>query len=413
MPDDHPLIRQFLRREEEERIIQERRYPPNLRPLALRIFNEAFKDPSVRAKRPGASDPDMFFEIFEDATIMGSVQVGYESEEELIVHGLAFVQHEGLGGLRLVLQLTTEPPEPETVLKVQIREEDRESLPAVDDWLDELAQRNHPYSGQLLELTENRLAFLPRQGVSREAIVLPEDILDEMERNFGFLMGGTDRPEALRHRAVLLAGDPGVGKTLLCRWLAEQVTATVLWVTPGTVWRVGPARVFQLARMLKPALVVLEDLDVAARHREGGQPLGELLTQMDGFAPLADIGIVATTNHPDVLDHALDPRTRPGRFHRMIFIERPDAELQAELLRRLVIASAVLPDELITCIPRIVEAVPRATGARLATLVTELEHRWVWEQHQGRRPDPEVLVQTVIDRESTGRRSFGFTAGAA
>src|SRR5207302_982107 len=72
----------------------------------------------------------------------------------------------------------------------------------------------------------------------------------------------------------------------------------------------------QLARMLAPSMVVLEDVDLIAEER--GMPFGhtgpllfELLNEMDGLRDDSDVIFVLTTNRPDILEPAL--AARPGR----------------------------------------------------------------------------------------------------
>jgi len=284
-----------------------------------------------------------------------------------------------------------------------VREDDRPVLPQLDLWLDGVLEANHPLEGKLLQLSTERLSFLPVQGIAREDVVLPPDILEELERSFAFLAEGCRHPEALRHRAVLLAGMPGVGKTLACKWLAGLVSSTVLWIAPGTVWEMGPSAIFDVARKLRPVLMILEDLDVASGQRDGSQPLGDLLTQLDGFAPLTGIGIVATTNHPEALDHALDPRKRPGRFHRMITVEPPGPGGRRVLLERLLGRSAILPETAHDLAPRLAQQMDTATGAQLAEIVKDLEHSWLWEVRHGREPELEAMLEEVTGyRPKTG-----------
>ena len=66
-----------------------------------------------------------------------------------------------------------------------------------------------------------------------------------------------------------------------------------------------------LARLLQPAMVVIEDVDLIARDRdEMDSPceevlLNKLLNEMDGLKEDADILFVLTTNRPEELESAL------------------------------------------------------------------------------------------------------------
>ena len=56
--------------------------------------------------------------------------------------------------------------------------------------------------------------------------------------------------------------------------------------------------------------------------------LNQLLVEMDGFNTDKGVIIMAATNRPDVLDHAL---LRPGRFDRQILIDKPDRRERAAI----------------------------------------------------------------------------------
>src|SRR5215475_5787830 len=54
---------------------------------------------------------------------------------------------------------------------------------------------------------------------------------------------------------------------------------------------------------------------------EREQTLNQLLVEMDGFDKQTNVVVIAATNRPDVLDHAL---LRPGRFDRRVMLDKPD-----------------------------------------------------------------------------------------
>ena len=89
-----------------------------------------------------------------------------------------------------------------------------------------------------------------------------------------------------------------------------------------------------MARLLQPATVILEDVDLIAEERTN-QQLGcnallfELLNQMDGLADDADILFLLTTNRPDILEPAL--ASRPGRIDQAIEIPLPDLDCRRRL----------------------------------------------------------------------------------
>jgi ATP-dependent 26S proteasome regulatory subunit len=91
-----------------------------------------------------------------------------------------------------------------------------------------------------------------------------------------------------------------------------------------------------LARLLQPATVVIEDVDLIARDREKmgscEEPLlNKLLNEMDGLKGDADILFVLTTNRPEQLESAL--AGRPGRIDQAIEVPLPDDTGREKLVR--------------------------------------------------------------------------------
>ena len=92
-----------------------------------------------------------------------------------------------------------------------------------------------------------------------------------------------------------------------------------------------------LARLLQPAMVVIEDVDLIARDRERhGGPCEEsmlnwLLNEMDGLKEDADILFILTTNRPEELEGAL--AGRPGRIDQAIEVPLPDDAGREKLVR--------------------------------------------------------------------------------
>jgi ATP-dependent 26S proteasome regulatory subunit len=119
------------------------------------------------------------------------------------------------------------------------------------------------------------------------------------------------------------------------RYLVSRLRRhTVFVLTGGGLRMVRSA--CALARMLQPAVVVLEDVDLVAEHREmyygmGGNPLlFDVLNEIDGIAEDADVTFVLTTNRADLLEPAL--AARPGRVDLAIEIALPDDAARRRLI---------------------------------------------------------------------------------
>jgi ATP-dependent 26S proteasome regulatory subunit len=150
-----------------------------------------------------------------------------------------------------------------------------------------------------------------------------------IERNVIGLFKHADRlrraGRSTRH-GLLFHGPPGTGKTLMLRYLAGACQGhTVIMLSGRQMTLIRES--CQVARLLAPSLVLLEDVDLIAQNRsENATPalLQELMDEMDGLGPKADVIFLLTTNRPEVLEPALS--ARPGRVDQAIEFPLPDED---------------------------------------------------------------------------------------
>ena len=140
-------------------------------------------------------------------------------------------------------------------------------------------------------------------------------------------------------RGIILAGEPGTGKTIICKALiseADEITC-ITTAAYGTLHEQYISELFSIAQDLSPSMVFIEDLDFVGQERHdsyrGTPPLIALLTEMDGIAEKTAIVTVATSNCFEMLDKALSER--PSRFDRVFKLIRPNCEQRAELIKRI------------------------------------------------------------------------------
>ncbi|MGK3200627.1 AAA family ATPase [Amycolatopsis sp. MEPSY49] len=213
----------------------------------------------------------------------------------------------------------------------------------VRDRVERLMARHDVLRGQVLAFgaSENRgndlLTFLPRPTLTGEEVVLPEGVLDAIERHtVGIAEHGERLLAAGQHlkRGLLLHGPPGTGKTHTVRYLMSRLPGTTVVILTGTAMRFV-AKAAALARRLQPSVVVVEDVDLIAQDRSYGPDahplLFTLLDAMDGVGGDADVTFLLTTNRAGALERAL--ADRPGRVDLAVEIPLPDAAGREALLR--------------------------------------------------------------------------------
>ena len=237
-----------------------------------------------------------------------------------------------------------------------------------------------------------KASFIERPGLGRQQVILPEGVLEQVERlTIDFSARAASLLAGGRHlrRGVLLHGQPGTGKTHTIRYLMSQLTDRTVFVLSGQGLGVISHTV-ELARVLQPSIVVLEDVDLVAEERTrphaGTNPiLFELLNQMDGVENDADIVFILTTNRPDLLEPAL--ASRPGRIDLAIEIPLPAA---AERLRLLDLYAEGLQLELSDW-----AAIVERTDGSSAAFLRELLRQAALEG-AGTGSEPPVITEGVL-----------------
>ena len=146
-------------------------------------------------------------------------------------------------------------------------------------------------------------------------------------------------------RGVLLAGDPGTGKTLMARAVAGEANVPFFSISGSEFAEmfvgVGASRVrdlFSKAKKNAPSIIFIDEIDAVAHKRDarGGagredeQTLNQILVEMDGFDNESGVIVMAATNRVDMLDKAL---LRPGRFDRHVDVALPERKDRLAILK--------------------------------------------------------------------------------
>merc|ERR1712008_568399 len=165
-------------------------------------------------------------------------------------------------------------------------------------------------------------------------------------------------------KGVILYGEPGTGKTLLAKAVANQTSATFLRVVGSELIQKylgdGPKLVRELFRVAEehaPSIVFMDEIDAVGTKRydsnSGGEreiqrTMLELLNQLDGFDSRGDVKVIMATNRIETLDPAL---IRPGRIDRKIEFPLPDEKTKRRIFNihtsKMTLSTCVKVDEYI------------------------------------------------------------------
>ena len=173
-----------------------------------------------------------------------------------------------------------------------------------------------------------------------------EEIKEEINEVIELLNNktGTNSLGGKTPKGILIEGQPGVGKTLLAKAIANETDHNFIYTNgaefAGQLQGQGADNIknlFKTARENQPAIIFIDEIDGVGQKRgssmnssDSDRTLNRLLVELDGFDTKEDdIIVIGATNFPDKLDPAL---IRAGRFDREITIPLPRYKGRLELL---------------------------------------------------------------------------------
>lgn len=143
--------------------------------------------------------------------------------------------------------------------------------------------------------------------------------------------------------SILLYGPPGCGKTLIAKAVAGEVKANffnIKIVDLLSQWHgvtdKNIQNTFSEAKDKAPSILFFDEIDGISGSKGSTKEqfekriLNTFLTEMDGFEDRGDVGVLAATNAPWDVEHAL---IRPGRFDKLLFLPPPDFDSRLQIFK--------------------------------------------------------------------------------
>jgi len=271
------------------------------------------------------------------------VEIGESKRLRCLVNGLHLI---ALPGGKVVIHVLFN--EMQRSYELEVMTQDEQFGSEILEQIFKFWASENVYRGKIISLEATQegrshqeccsIVFCSIPTVQREDIILPQSVLETIERNTVSFLHHSD---ALRRsgrsvkRGILLHGRPGTGKTYTAKWLARSMEGlTVILLSGEQLWNVKYA--CWLAATLAPSLVIMEDVDLIASRRDTGRhpqyemTLHQLLNEMDGMRSDAPVIFLLTTNRPDIIEPAI--ASRPGRIDQAIEYPLPDADCRRRLM---------------------------------------------------------------------------------
>jgi len=171
--------------------------------------------------------------------------------------------------------------------KIEYQEQVKKLLQEITDF----QMQNNFYRGKRLCLN-NELSFVTTGQKDWDSVILDPMVKKEIRLNTIDFLKRRDKLEKCgipSRRGIILAGEPGTGKTAICKalmWEGEGITR-ISTNAYGMMQEGYVCDVFSIAQELSPTIIIIEDLDFIGHERSesfrGTPGLIALLAEMDGI----------------------------------------------------------------------------------------------------------------------------------
>lgn len=269
-------------------------------------------------------------------------------------------------------------------------------------------------SGSMFSKSVDQKSLIQKSDVKFSDVIGQDEVLDDVKfitallknRELGAEIG------AKVPKGLLLAGEPGTGKTLIAKAIAGEADVPFIYVNSSSLIEmfvgVGAKRVrevFKVARECAPCIVFFDEIDSIGVKRdsqrstsENDQTINALLQEMDGFSGREGVFIIAATNRADKLDPAL---VRAGRFDRQINVMPPrDWRVREQLFKFYLDKFSVFED---VDVENLARQVSGFTGADIAAVCNEASIIAVMQEKKA--IDMECLEEAIDKKIFKGNRS--------
>jgi len=193
-----------------------------------------------------------------------------------------------------------------------------------------LAVDNSKLKGSYMKIEDEALLWQIRslKDVTFDDVYLPERMTEDLSMYVKLF----ENKKILQR--YMFSGVPGTAKTESTRAITNILNKQGVTIIKTNICKIIKQK-FDLAKILAPCVVILDDIDLylGDRNSTGVSPLlGAFLDILDGIDKLPDdVGVIASTNAPHLIDLAAQ---RPGRFNKVLFFDELTSDNIVNIIKK-------------------------------------------------------------------------------
>lgn len=216
------------------------------------------------------------------------------------------------------------------VLKVRIQNKNLGLAEELFRRTKEILKTDSIYRGRAIDSSEDRPSFWDPFTVNPNTVVLSEENITAIQNNIMFPIKWRERALArdprLLKRTFIWSGEYGTGKSMTMILMAQWAVKHGWTVIRHKAGSDDLSKTMQLARLMEPCLVLVEDAEVFANSSDK-ETVSKLLDDFDGMlSKSGQVITILTTNHEHEITKGM---TRPGRIDglmRFATLDRPGVQ---------------------------------------------------------------------------------------
>jgi AAA+ superfamily predicted ATPase len=299
--------------------------------------------------------------------------------------------------LSFVMQAYRENSQIRNIIRITSRDTTVEKSRIVYNDLFKLAIHESTLKGSYMTIEDEELLWEVRdlKDITYDDVYLPEILTEDVS-----LYTKLYEKKGILQR-YMFSGAPGTAKTESTRAISNILNKQGVTVIKTNICKIIKEK-FELAKILAPSVIILDDIDLylGDRNSSGVSPLlGMFLDILDGVDKLPDnVGVLASTNAPHLIDLAA---SRPGRFNKVLFFDELTYENIENIIKKSLKAMNEKHNNLIE------EDIEKLTDSRLITFFRDkrLTGAYIFEAVQDIKNKAETLDREIDIEKSISELS--------